>query len=230
MPADIFPTRWPPQHPDRIQLYSLATPNGRKVAIALEELGLPYEAHRIAISGEQFDPEFVKLNPNSKIPAIIDPAGPGGEPYPMMESGAILLYLADKTGRLIPADAAARWETIQWLFFQMANIGPLFGQFGHFFKYAREKTTDDYGVNRYTAEAKRLLGILDARLSGRQYLVADELTIADIATFPWIIGLEFYEGKDHLGYDSFTNVEPWVQRCLERPAVQRGMKVCSSSE
>lgn len=227
MTASIFPSRWAPEHPDRIQLYSLATPNGQKIGVALEEMELAYEPHRISLDGDQFDPEFVAINPNSKIPAIIDPAGPGGAPIAVMESGAILMYLAQKSGKLLPADERLRWETIQWLFFQMASVGPMFGQFGHFYKFARDKTSDDYGVKRYTAEAKRLLGVLDARLEGRQYLVGDQYTIADVATFPWMMALDFYEGKEAVEYRSFANVEPWVQRCAARPASARGLKVNS---
>ncbi len=220
-----FPSRWAPQHPDRIQLYSVATPNGQKPAIALEELGLPYEAHRVNImENDQFDPEFVKINPNSKIPAIIDPDGPGGEPISLMESGAILLYLADKTGKLISADPRERQETIEWLFFQMASVGPMFGQYGHFAKFAKGKT-DSYGEERYGKETKRLLGVLDKRLQGREYLVGAELSIADIATVPWVGALDFYEVKDALDYASFTNVSGWVDRVMAREAVQRGVKV-----
>lgn len=225
----IFPSRWMPSHPDRLQLYSLATPNGKKVGIALEELGLPYEAHKIRIGeGDQFDPEYVALvNPNSKIPAIIDPDGPGGRPLALMESGAILLYLAEKTGRLMPEDPRDRWDAMQWLFFQVANIGPLFGQFGHFFKFAREKTQDSYGIERYTAETKRLLAVLERRLAERPFLVAGEYTIADIATFPWVMGLEFYGGLEQVGYADYTNVQAWVERCMARPATQRGAQVCA---
>lgn len=223
----LFPSRWPPQHPDRIQLYSLATPNGQKIAIALEELELPYEAHRLDIlEGDQFDPEYLKLNPNGKIPTIVDPDGPGGRPICLMESGAILQYLADKAGRLVPRDARLRWEVTQWLFFQVANVGPYFGQFGHFFKYARDKTSDEYALERYTAETRRLLGVLDRRLEGRKYLVGSEISIADIATFPWVRGLDHYGGQGAVGYDTFPNVDPWVKRCAARPAAQRGAEVC----
>lgn len=228
MTDSIYPSRWAPEHPDRIQLYSLGTPNGKKVSIALEELELPYEAHRIDImEGEQFDPEYLKINPNGKIPSIIDPDGPDGEPIALMESGAILLYLADKTGELLPGDPRLRWEVVQWLMFQKASVGPMFGQFGHFFKYARDKTSDEYALDRYTQEANRLLGVLDKRLAGRDFLVGTELTIADIATFPWILGLDHYEGKDQLDYASFVHVEPWVKRCSSRPAAVRGAKICS---
>lgn len=229
MTDPVFPPRWPATHPDRIQLYSMPTPNGRKVGVALEELGLPYEPHRIDIlKDDQFDPDYLRINPNNKIPSIIDPDGPGGKPIAFMESGAILLYLADKTGRLMSQDPALRWETTQWLMLQMASVGPFLGQFGHFFKFARGKTSDDYALNRYSSEAKRLLGVLDKRLAGREYLVGTELSIADIATFPWIAALDFYEGKDHLEYSSFGNVHAWMQRCLARPATQRGFKVCSA--
>ena len=223
--ATVFPDRWAPKEPNHIQLYSLATPNGQKIGIALEEMGLDYEAHKIDImGGDQFDDGYVVINPNSKIPSIIDPNGPDGEPIAMMESGAILLYLAEKTGKFIPSDTAGRWEVTQWIFFQMASVGPLFGQFGHFFKFAVGKTKDDYALERYTGEAKRLLGVLDKRLADRDYLVGD-YSIADIATFPWVMALDFYEGKDALEYSSFSNIEPWVERCRQRPAVQRGLAV-----
>ncbi len=226
-----FPSRWPAQHPDRIQLYSLATPNGKKVGIALEELELPYEPHTIDIrAGDQFDPEYVRLNPNSKIPCITDPNGPGGEPITVMESGAILLYLAKKTGKLLPPTPAEEWEAIEWLFFQMSAVGPFFGQFGHFFMFARDKTSDDYALERYTNEAKRLLGVLERRLGGREYLVAEMLTVADIATVPWVMGLEFYGGLETLEYGKCPNVAAWVERVSSRPAFQRGAKVCAFPE
>jgi GST-like protein len=218
--------RWPVQHPDRLQLYSLATPNGKKVGIALEELGFPYDAHRISIGdGDQFDPEFVAINPNSKIPALVDPNGPGGEPIAIFESGAILLYLAEKAGKLIPEDPRGRIEAIEWLFFQMAGVGPMFGQFGHFFAFAKGKT-DTYGEERYKTEVIRLLGVLEARLIGREYL-AGEYSVADIATVPWIEGLAFYKAHDAVGYDNFPNVQAWVKRVSERPAYQAGSKVCA---
>lgn len=226
MKTDLFPSRWPPAHPDRIQLYSLATPNGQKAAIALEEMELPYEAHRIDImAGDQFDPEFVRLNPNSKIPTLLDPNGPGGEPITIMESGAILHYLARRTGKLLPTDPRGENEVLQWLFFQVGHVGPMLGQFGHFYKFAKDKT-DDYGEKRYGAEVTRLLGVIEARLEGRDFLVGD-FTVADIATVPWITALDFYEGKDYVGYADFPRVDAWVQRVLARPAVQRGVKVCA---
>lgn len=226
--SDLFPSKWPVRHPDRLQLYSIATPNGKKVGVALEEAGLAYEAHKLSFAdGDQFDPEFVRLNPNSKIPCIVDPDGPEGGPIAMMESGAILMYIAEKTGKLLPKSSESRWETIQWLFFQMASVGPMFGQFGHFYKFARDKTSDDYALERYSKEARRLLGVLEKRLAERQFLVDDEYTIADIATFPWVAALDFYQGKEQVGYQDFPQVHGWLQRCLTRPASQRGLRVCA---
>lgn len=219
-----FPERWAPEHPDRIQLYSIATPNGKKVGIALEELGLPYEPHRIDIgAGDQFDPEFVAINPNSKIPAIIDPYGDEGRPLAIMESGAILLHLADKAGRLAGSTPRARSEVTQWLFFQVGSIGPMFGQFGHFYRFAKGKT-DTYGEKRYGDETKRLLGVLDRQLDGREWLV-DDYSIADIATAPWVDGLAFYGGLEELEFASFENVVAWLERFKARPGVQRGYEV-----
>ncbi|MEZ4235235.1 MAG: glutathione S-transferase N-terminal domain-containing protein [Myxococcota bacterium] len=226
-PPDPFrwPAPWAPKHPDRIQLYSMATPNGQKVGVALEELGLPYELHRIDITkGDQHDEEYLRINPNGKIPSIVDPHGPAG-PLPLMESAVILNYLARKGGGLLPDDERLYWETQQWLSFQIASVGPMFGQFGHFFAFARDKTSDTYALERYTAEVRRLLGVLDRRLSGRTFLVGEQFTIADVATFPWIAGLSFYKAQDHLGYAEFAHVVAFVERCLARPAVQRGMKV-----
>ncbi len=211
----------------KIQLHSLATPNGQKVSIALEELGIEYDAHTINImNGDQFTPEFIALNPNSKIPAILDPNGPDGEPIAVMESGAILLHLAEKSGKLLSQDPRKRNETIQWLFFQMASIGPMFGQFGHFFKYAGDKCDHPYPVERYTNEAKRLLAVLENRLEGRDYIV-DEYSIADIAIFPWVLCLDkFYNGGEQLELSKFTKVQSWLDRCLDKPATQRGLNVC----
>ena len=220
-----YPPRWTPQHPDRIQLYSLATPNGQKIGIALEELGLPYEAHLVHIGkGDQHHEDFKRISPNEKIPALIDPAGPGGAPVAIFESGAILLYLAEKTGKLISSDPVERLETIQWLFFQMASVGPMFGQFGHFFKFAKGKT-DDYGEKRYAAEVTRLLGVMEGRLEGREYLVGSELSIADVATVPWIKALEYYGGQERVELGRFGAVNAWVERCWARPAFQRGKDV-----
>lgn len=211
-----------------IQLYSLATPNGQKISVALEEMGIAYEAHTINIlKGEQFSPEFVRINPNSKIPAIVDPDGPNGQSISIMESGAILLYLAEKSGLFLASDPILRMETIQWLFFQMASIGPMFGQFGHFYKYAGEKCTHPYPVERYTTEAKRLLAVLDKHLSTRTMMVGEEFSIADMAIFPWVHCLgHFYKAESQLQLAQYTHVHRWLATCLARPAVQRGMNVC----
>lgn len=212
----------------KIQLYSLATPNGQKVSIALEEMGLPYDAHRIDImKGDQFKAEFLKINPNSKIPAIVDPEGPDGKSLAIMESGAILLYLAEKSGKFLPKDARLRSETLQWLFFQVGGVGPMFGQFGHFFKYASDKCDHPYPKQRYTDEVKRLLGVLENRLEGQDFLVGNQYTIADMATVPWVNCLsEFYAGDDALGLKNFKAVKDWAKRVSERPKTAAGMKVC----
>jgi GSH-dependent disulfide-bond oxidoreductase len=220
--------RWPAEHPDRLQLYSLNTPNGVKVSIMLEEIGLPYEPHLVDIGkNESWTPEFLSLNPNGKIPAIIDPDGPGGEPLGLFESGAILLYLAEKTGRLIPAEPARRWETIQWVFFQMSAIGPMFGQVGFFNRFAGKAIEDKRPLERYVAESKRLLGVLETRLDGRDWIV-DDYSIADVATLGWVRNLvTFYEARDLVEFDSFTRVPAWLERGLARPAVQRGLLIPS---
>ena len=225
----IFPARWPVQHPDRLQLYSLATPNGQKAGIVLEELELEYEPHLVNImENHQFDDDYVAINPNSKIPVLIDPSGPGGEPLALMESGAILIHLARKAGRLIPTDPRGELETLQWMFFQVGHVGPMFGQFGHFYKFAKGKT-DAYGEQRYGKEVTRLLGVLDGQLAGRQWLVGDQFTIADIMTVPWVNSLDFYEGKDFVEYGRFRHVHAWVERFMARPGVQRGVKVLAPS-
>jgi GST-like protein len=229
--ADLsgFPiaSRWPARHPDRLQLYSLNTPNGVKASIMLEETGLPYEAHLVDIMRDESHlPEFLALNPNGKIPAIIDPDGPGGKPLGLFESGAILLYLADKTGRFIPADAGARWETIQWVFFQMASIGPMFGQVGFFNKFAGKEYADKRPLQRYVDESKRLLGVLNGRLDGRDWIMGDDYTIADIATVGWVQNLiTFYEARELVTFDQYTNVANWLDRALARPAVKRGLEI-----
>ena len=222
-----FPERWAPQHPDRIQLYSVPTPNGQKASIVLEELGLPYEAHRIDImKGDQHTDEYTTLlNPNGKIPSLLDPDGPGGEPIAIMESGAILHYLARKTGQLMPTDPRGENEVLQWVFFQVGSVGPMFGQFGHFYKFAKGKT-DTYGEQRYGAEVTRLLGVLERRLQGREWIAGD-FTIADIAIAPWVAALDFYEGKDFVKYADFQGVDAWVQRFFARPAVVRGQNTPS---
>jgi GST-like protein len=225
---DDFPItkKWPPLHPERIQLYSLPTPNGVKVSIALEELALPYEPHLVSFErNDQVSPEFLSLNPNNKIPAIIDPKGPGGEPLALFESGAILVYLAEKAGRLIPAGAARRYETLQWVMFQMGGVGPMFGQLGFFHKFAGREYEDKRPRDRYAAESKRLLGVLDRRLDGREWIV-DEYSIADIATFPWIRNLVgFYGAGELVGFDAFPNVKRALEAFVARPAVKAGLEV-----
>lgn len=220
-------SRWPAQHPDRLQLYSFPTPNGVKVSIALEETGVPYEAHTVAIGkDETWTPEFLALNPNGKIPAIIDPDGPGGKPLGLFESGAILVYLADKTGKLVPADPALRYETIQWVFFQMGHIGPMFGQLGFFHKFAGKDIEDKRPLERYVTESGRLLGVLETRLEDRSWIMGDDYTIADISMMGWVRSLvNFYEAGDLVGYERLGRVPAWLDRCLERPAVQRGLAI-----
>lgn len=226
-----FPSRWPAQHPDRIQLYSLATPNGQKVGIMLEETGLPYEPHLIDITADdQFDNDFMQISPNSKIPAIIDPDGPGGRMISFMESGAILIYLAEKAGRFLPGDAALRWQTLQWLFFQVGHVGPMFGQFGHFFKYAADKTSDSYAVERYTRETQRLLGVLNSRMQDREWIMGDQLTIADMAIVPWVHGLDFYGGHEQLQTETYEHVIRWRDHFFARPAVIKGAAVCQLTQ
>ncbi|MCJ8151578.1 glutathione binding-like protein [Shinella sedimenti] len=223
--------KWPAKNPDVIQLYSLPTPNGVKVSIALEELGLPYEAHRIEFGSDGVkSPEFISLNPNGRIPAIIDPNGPGGKPIGLFESGAILVYLAEKTGKLIPADVAGRYETLCWVMFQMAGVGPMLGQFGHFFKYAADKVANNsYPMERYRDESKRLLSVLEDRLKDRQWIMGDEYTIADITTFPWVRGADiFYGGREALDYAGFPAVGAWVERCVARPASAKGLEIPAS--
>lgn len=216
--------RWPAQNPDRIQLYSLATPNGVKASIMLEELGLPYEAHEVSFAtDDQITPEFLSLNPNNKIPALIDPHGPDGQPIGIWESGAILIYLAEKTGKLLPHDPATRYETLTWLMFQLGGVGPMFGQFGHFHKFAAETVKGPYPLNRYLNETKRLLNVLDQRLDGQQWIMRDTYTIADIATFPWVRVLSgFYEAGEVVGIDQYKNATSWLERCLARPASEAG--------
>ncbi|RFC69211.1 MULTISPECIES: glutathione S-transferase C-terminal domain-containing protein [Mesorhizobium] len=219
--------RWSAQHPDRIQLYSFPTPNGVKISIMLEEIGLPYEAHRVDITkNETWTDSFLSLNPNGKIPAIIDPKGPDGKPLALFESGAILTYLAEKTGKLLPKDPARRYETLQWVFFQMASVGPMFGQFGFFYKFAGREIDDKRPLNRYRDESRRLLGVLEQRLDGRRWIMGNDYSIADIAIFPWVRGLKVvYDASELLGLDSLKNVNAWLERALERPASQKGLVV-----
>ena len=219
--------RWPARHPDRLQLYSWPTPNGVKVSIALEELGLPYEPHLVDIGkNETWTPEFLSLNPNGKIPAILDPVGPGGRPLALFESGAILLYLSDKTGKLVPTEPAQRYETIQWVFFQMAFIGPMFGQLGYFHKFAGRMIADQRPLERYRDEAKRLLGVLETRLRGRSWIMGEDYTIADISMLGWVRNLiGFYGARELVEFDALTEVPAWLARGLARPAVVRGLEI-----
>jgi GSH-dependent disulfide-bond oxidoreductase len=219
--------KWPAAHPDRIQLYSLPTPNGVKVSIMLEETGLPYEPHLVRFeANDQLSPEFRSLNPNNKIPAIIDPQGPDGMPLGLFESGAILIYLAEKAGAFLPKSASGRYEAIQWLMFQMSAVGPMFGQVGFFHKFAGKDYEDKRPRDRYAAEAKRLLAVLEGRLAERPWLVGDTYTIADIATFPWISNLiGFYGAADLVGIAEFPNVQRSLKAFLARPAVTRGLEI-----
>ena len=219
--------KWPARHPDRLQLYSLPTPNGVKVSIALEETGLPYEVHRVDFGrNDQLSPEFLSLNPNNKIPAILDPDGPGGKPLALFESGAILLYLANKTGRLLPADEAARWQVLQWLMFQMGGVGPMFGQVGFFHKFAGREFEDKRPRDRYVAESRRLLGVLEGQLGRHAWIAGDEYTIADVATFPWVRNLVgFYGAGDLVQFETFPKLRKALDAFLARPAVQRGLDI-----
>ncbi|MGE6919919.1 glutathione S-transferase N-terminal domain-containing protein [Achromobacter kerstersii] len=219
--------KWPAQHPDRLQLYSLPTPNGVKVSILLEEMGLPYEVHRVSFdTQDQFSPEFLSLSPNNKIPAILDPNGPDGKPFALFESGAILIYLASKRGQFIPADTAGRYETLQWVMFQMGGIGPMFGQLGFFHKFAGKDYEDKRPRDRYVAESKRLLGVLDKRLEGRNWVMGDEYTIADIAILPWVRNLVgFYGAGDLVEFSQFKNVARVLEAFVARPAVARGLTI-----
>jgi GST-like protein len=221
--------KWPAQHPDRLQLYSLPTPNGVKVSVMLEETGLPYEPHTVRFDrNDQMSPAFLSLSPNNKIPAILDPNGPDGKPLALFESGAILIYLASKTGQFMPQDVAGRYETLQWVMFQMGGIGPMFGQLGFFNKFAGKDYEDKRPRDRYVAEAKRLLGVLEQRLAQRAWIMGDTYTIADIATFPWVRNLVgFYEAGDLVGFADFPNVKRALDAFVARPAVVRGLEIPS---
>ena len=221
--------KWPARHPDRLQLYSLPTPNGVKVSIMLEETGLPYEPHLVSFeTSDQSSPEFHSLNPNNKIPAIIDPTGPEGGPLGLFESGAILIYLAEKTGAFLPKSASARHQTIQWLMFQMSAVGPMFGQVGFFHKFAGKEYEDKRPRDRYVAESRRLLGVMDRRLADGPWFMGETYTIVDMATFPWINNLGgFYGAADLVGLREFTHVQRSLEAFLARPAVQRGLQIPS---
>ena len=226
---DSFPItkKWPARHPDRLQLYSLPTPNGVKVSIALEETGLPYEPHLVRFdTNDQLSPEFLSLNPNNKIPAIIDPNGPEGTPLALWESGAILVYLASKSGQLLPRDAGARYETLQWLMLQMGGIGPMFGQLGFFHKFAGKDFEDKRPRDRYVNESKRLLAVLNQHLKGKRWIMGEQYTIADIATFPWVRNLVgFYGAGEIVGFQDFPEVQRVLEAFVARPAVQRGLNI-----
>ncbi|MDG5975469.1 glutathione S-transferase domain-containing protein [Hydrogenophaga taeniospiralis CCUG 15921] len=232
-PLSDFPItqKWPAQQPDRLQLYSLPTPNGVKVSIMLEETGLPYEPHLVSFeTNDQLSPAFLSLNPNNKIPAIIDPNGPGGQPLTLWESGAILIYLAEKTGQFLPQDAAARYETLQWLMFQMGGVGPMFGQLGFFHKFAGAAYEDKRPRDRYVAESRRLLAVLNQRMTGRHWIMGEAYTIADIATWPWVRNLVgFYGAGDLVGFKDFPELTRVLAAFEARPAVQRGLTIPARS-
>jgi GSH-dependent disulfide-bond oxidoreductase len=219
--------KWPARHPERLQLYSLPTPNGVKVSIMLEEIGLPYEPHLVDFdTNDQASAEFRSLNPYGKIPAIIDPAGPDGEPLALFESGAILFYLAEKSGQFLPRAPAARYETLQWLMFQVGAVGPMFGQVGFFHKFAGRDYEDKRPRDRYVAEAQRLLRVLDARLATRDWLLGDPYTIADMAVFPWVRNLiGFYGAGDLVGIGDFPHLNRALAAFITRPAVARGLTI-----
>ncbi|WP_426345090.1 glutathione binding-like protein [Alcaligenes sp. HNGD-HTN06] len=219
--------KWPAQHPERLQLYSLPTPNGVKVSIMLEEIGLPYEPHLVSFErNDQLSPEFISLSSNNKIPAILDPNGPGNKPLALFESGAILIYLAEKTGQLLSADPVQRYETLQWLMFQMGGVGPMFGQLGFFHKFAGKDYEDKRPRDRYVNESKRLLGVIDTHLDGKDWMVGNRYSIADIALFPWIANLiGFYGAGELVEYEQFKNVARVLQQFQARPAVQRGLNI-----
>jgi GSH-dependent disulfide-bond oxidoreductase len=219
--------RWPARHPDRLQLYSTPTPNGVKVSIMLEEIGLPYEAHRVDIGkDESWTPEFLSLNPNGKIPAILDPDGPEGKPIGLFESGAILLYLAEKTGKLMPPGASGRWRATQWVFWQMAGPGPMFGQVGFFHKFAGREYEDKRPLERYRKESMRLLGVMDGELAKGPWMLGDDYSVVDISLLGWVRNLvNFYGARELVEFDSLKHVPGWLDRCLARPAVQRGLTI-----
>jgi GST-like protein len=206
-----------------IEVYSWATPNGHKVHVMLEECGLPYRAHAVDIgAGDQFQPDFLKISPNNKIPAIVDPDGPDGQPISMMESGAILLYLAGKTGRFLPADTRGRYKVLEWLMFQMGGVGPMLGQAHHFRIYAPEKVP--YAIERYSNEARRLYGVMNRQIAQHRYIAGDEYTIADIAIFPWLRSWK----NQGIDWNEFPHLKGWFDEIAARPAVQRGVEVLAN--
>lgn len=223
----VLSKKWPARFPEKLQLFSLATPNGVKVSIMLEETGLPYEAHFVDImKNESFGPEFLALNPNGKIPAIVDPDGPEGKPLPLWESGAILYYLAKKTGKFIPSEPAAQMKTLQWVFYQMAGVGPILGQLGYFHRFAGKDIEDPRPLKRYVDESRRVLDVLEARLADRTWIMGDCYSIADIAFLGWIRAVDgFYQAGELVEMQSRPRLLAWRERMLARPAVQRGLKV-----
>ena len=224
---DDFPisTRWPAKDPSVIHLYSFPTPNGVKASIMLEETGLPYEAHLVTLADKDVkSPEFLSLNPNNKIPAIVDPNGPDGKPLGLFESGAILIYLAEKSGKFLGSTASDRARIIQWLMFQMGGLGPMLGQLGFFYKFAGADIEDPRPKERYINETKRLLGVLEGQMEGRDW-IADDFSIADIALVPWIKALDFYGAKEVVGWDDHKNLIAWVDRFNTRPAVEKGSNI-----
>jgi GST-like protein len=230
MSSSLFPSRWAPLNPNIIQLYSMNTANGQKVSVCLEEMGLSYEAHLVNFhQGEQHEPEYVKINPNGKIPSLIDPHGPDGKPIALMESIVILIYLADKTGMLLPQDIRLRMEHLQWLSFQAAHIGPMFGQFGHFYLYSNDRERDAYAIERYTNETRRLLQVLENRLEGRDYIMGKDYSIVDIAILPWVLRLtDFYKAGEQLQIGDFEKVLDWQDRITAREAFKIGKQVCAA--
>ncbi|WP_041523787.1 glutathione S-transferase N-terminal domain-containing protein [Gilvimarinus agarilyticus] len=229
MHLQLVKERWPAQHPRRIQLYSMNTPNGIKVALALEEMHLAYEPHTVDIThGDQFCDAFQVINPNRKIPALLDPEGPDDHPISLMESCAILRYLAEKTGEFIPLDKAGKSACEQWLFFQAGHIGPMFGQFGHFYKYAQNDCQDPYPLERYRTETQRLLQVLDRHLQRHDYMLGESYSIVDMAIAPWVDCLErFYEAGEVLGLKQYERTNEWLSHCTRRPAYNRAKDVCA---
>lgn len=219
--------RWPPVQKNAIQLYSLPTPNGIKASAVLEESGLAYDAHLVKFdTQDQKTPEFLSLNPNGKIPAILDPDGPDGQPLGLWESGAILSYVANKAGVLLPNTEAQRLEALQWVFFQVGGVGPMMGQFGHFFKFADQSINHDYALARYRDEVRRLLQVLEQQLTGQDFIVGTDYSIADLSIWPWIRTLHgFYAATEALGLDDFPRVNDWLGRCQSRPASQAAVKI-----
>ncbi len=217
--------KWPAQDPSVLQLYSYPTPNGVKISIALEEMGIPYEAHLVTLSDADVkSPEFLSLNPNNKIPAIVDPNGPDGTAVGLFESGAILIYLAEKSGKLLGENATEKAKIIQWLMFQMGGLGPMFGQMGFFYKFAGSAWGDKRPLERYIGESKRLMAVLEKELDGKEWIAGD-YSIADIAIAPWLNATVFYGTQDILGWDDHPNIKAYLARFMERPAVQKGKDI-----